>query len=149
MTQNGKMLTLLNIENGSIEIHYIMPYFSVCLKSLKIRSPKKWEKHKHFPEEGLDAESKRAANRNIHVTTGSNARKGTVKYVAPLSSLLEPVLAFHHPQGEVHTLSTAPKGYTKFCLLPQAPSATLTPFTAPETVVYSWVLSAQNFCLYH
>ena len=35
MTQNYKMLTLLNIENGFVDVHYFMLYFSVCL-SLKI-----------------------------------------------------------------------------------------------------------------
>lgn len=50
MTQNYKMLTLLNMENGFVDVHYFMLYFSVCL-SLKIKSQNSGKKEERFPEE--------------------------------------------------------------------------------------------------
>lgn len=41
MTQNGKMLTLLNIGYEFVDVNYIILYFSVCLKIFIIKSKKK------------------------------------------------------------------------------------------------------------
>ena len=50
MTQNYKMLTLLNIENGFVDVHYFMLYFSVCLS---LKKSKQLEKIRAFSRRGL------------------------------------------------------------------------------------------------
>lgn len=41
MAQNGKMLALLNIGYGFVDVNYIMLYFTICLKIFKIKSKRK------------------------------------------------------------------------------------------------------------
>lgn len=76
MTQNGKMLTLLNIGYEFVDVNYIILYFSVCLKNFIIKSKKKKEsgerKQEHFPKDSQDVE--RAANRVILLQPGRKIR---------------------------------------------------------------------------
>lgn len=76
MAQNGKMLALLNIGYGFVDVNYIMLYFTICLKIFKIKSKRKsGEKNLGFPEESQDVKNKGEANRNIRITTAEYCQR--------------------------------------------------------------------------
>lgn len=92
MTQNGKMLTLLNIGYEFVDVNYIILYFSVCLKIFIIIKKKESgeRKQENFPKDGQDIE--RAANTDILLQPGRNARGNNEPCGSHDTTLLSPPL---------------------------------------------------------
>lgn len=87
MTQNGKKLALLNAWVCGCSLPHAL---LSCLKILKIKYHKKWEKYKHFPGEGQDIKKEETASGNIDLQPGSNAerKQGCVFHYTMLPLLL-------------------------------------------------------------